>query len=238
MTQFGALSWLHSTGAFDVQTSFVARYSSLTFVPDFPGDLLFTGVAQNAFKQNMAYGAQSDAAYHLNENNIIRAGLFVQTDHAVSNTSSQVLLTDDTGVPLSDVPTTLIDNGSKTEWIYSAYLQDEWKLIPTVTLNYGLRFDRFTAYTSDNQTSPRVNVVWQLCPAPRCTRAIPATCPRRPSSWSAPRTLPCLQTRPTPPARRKPPRHWPRGPITTILACNRRSRRNLSSASIATTSNR
>jgi len=62
------------------------------------------------------------------------------------------------------VPTTLIDNGSKTEWIYSAYLQDEWKIIPTVTINYGLRFDRFTAYTSDNQTSPRVNVVWQALP--------------------------------------------------------------------------
>jgi outer membrane receptor for ferrienterochelin and colicins len=164
VTQFGALSWLHSTDAFDIQSSFMARYSSLTFVPDFPGDLLFTGVAQNAFKQNMAYAAQSDAAYHLNEDNIIRAGLFVQTDHAVSNTSSAVLLTDDFGVPLSDIPTTLIDNSSKTEWIYSAYLQDEWKLIPTVTINYGLRFDRFTAYTSDNQTSPRVNVVWQALP--------------------------------------------------------------------------
>jgi outer membrane receptor protein involved in Fe transport len=164
VTQFGALSWLYSEGAIDVQTSVVARYSSLTFVPDFPGDLLFTGVAQNAFKQNVAYAAQSDAAYHLNEDNIIRAGLFVQTDHAISNTSSAVLLTDNAGVPLSDVPTTLIDNGGKTEWIYSAYLQDEWKIIPTVTINYGLRFDRFTAYTSDNQTSPRVNVVWQALP--------------------------------------------------------------------------
>ncbi len=164
VTQFGALSWLYSAGALDIQTSIIARYSSLTFVPDFPGDLLFTGVAQNAFKQNVAYAAQSDAAYHLNEDNIIRAGLFMQTDHAVSNTNSQVLLTDDMGIPLSDVPTSLIDNGSKTEWIYSAYLQDEWKLIPTLTINYGLRFDRFTAYTSDNQTSPRVNVVWQALP--------------------------------------------------------------------------
>jgi outer membrane receptor for ferrienterochelin and colicins len=164
LTQFSALSWLHSTDAFDIQTSFIARYSSLTFVPDFPGDLLFTGVAQEAFKQNMAYGAQSDAAYHFNESNIIRAGVFVQTDHAVSNTASLVLLTDDMGVPLSDVPTTLIDNGSNTEWIYSAYLQDEWKLLPTVTINYGLRFDRFTAYSSDHQTSPRVNVVWQALP--------------------------------------------------------------------------
>jgi outer membrane receptor for ferrienterochelin and colicins len=164
VTQFAALSWQHSAGKLDVQTSIIARYSSLTFVPDFPGDLLFTGIAQNAFKQNIAYAAQSDASYRLNDSHTIRAGLFSQSDHAVSNTSSQVLLTDDIGVPLSDVPTTLIDNGGKTEWIYSAYLQDEWKIIPAVTINYGVRFDRFTAFTSDNQTSPRVNVVWQALP--------------------------------------------------------------------------
>ena len=48
-----------------------------------------------------------------------------------------MLLTDDTGTPLGDVPTTIVDNGSKTEWIESAYLQDEWKMLPTLTLNYG-----------------------------------------------------------------------------------------------------
>src|ERR1700678_2765785 len=63
VTQFGALSWQHSQGALDIQSSVIARYSSLTFIPDFPGDLLFTGIAQDAYKQNMAYGAQSDGAY-------------------------------------------------------------------------------------------------------------------------------------------------------------------------------
>ncbi len=161
VTQFGALSWQHSAGAFDVQTSFIARYSSLTFIPDPLGDLLFTGIAQDAFKQNVAYALQSDGAYRLNDSHTIRAGAFLQSDHSISDTSSQVLLTDSTGVPLSDVPTTLIDNGSKTEWIESVYLQDEWKLDPAFTVNYGLRFDRFTAYTSASQASPRLNMVWQ-----------------------------------------------------------------------------
>jgi hypothetical protein len=165
VTQFGALSWQHSAGALDMQTSFIARYSSLTFVADFPGDLLFTGVAQDAFKQNVAYAAQSDGAYRLNDDHTIRAGVFLQSDHSVSATSSQVLLVDpDTGAQLSDVPTTLIDNGSRTEWIESAYLQDEWKLEPNFTVNYGVRLDRFTAYTSASQASPRVNVVWQALP--------------------------------------------------------------------------
>jgi outer membrane cobalamin receptor len=164
VTQFAALSWQHSAGALDVQTSFIARYSSLTFKPDPLGDLLYTGIAQDAFKQNMAYALQSDAAYRLNDSHTVRTGVFVQTDHSISNTTSQVLLTDATGAPISDVPTAIVDNNSKTEWIESLYLQDEWKLIPTFTINYGLRFDRFTAYTSAHQVSPRVNMVWQALP--------------------------------------------------------------------------
>src|SRR6202008_1361326 len=89
VTQFGVLSWQHSAGALDMQTSFIARYSSLTFIPDPLGDLLFTGIAQDAYKQNVAYALQSDAAYRLNESHTIRAGVFVQTDHSISNTSSQ-----------------------------------------------------------------------------------------------------------------------------------------------------
>jgi hypothetical protein len=164
ITHFAALSWQHSAGPLNVQSSLIARYSSLTFRPDFPGDLLFTGIAQDAFKQNIAYAAQSDASYQLNDSHTVRGGLFLQSDHSVSNTASQVLLTDDMGVPLSDMPTTIVDDTGKTEWIYSAYLQDEWKVLPVLTINYGLRFDKFTAFTSDQQVSPRFNLVWQALP--------------------------------------------------------------------------
>lgn len=161
VTQFSALSWQHSQGALDIQSSVIARYSNLTFVPDSPGDLLYTGITQNAYKQNMAYGVQSDGSYKLNDSHTIRAGLFLQSDHSISDTASQVLLTDNTGLPLSDIPTTIIDNGGKTEWLYSAYLQDEWQALPVLTVNYGLRLDKFTAFASDKQLSPRLNVVWQ-----------------------------------------------------------------------------
>ncbi|MFI5140326.1 MAG: hypothetical protein ACHQIM_21080, partial [Sphingobacteriales bacterium] len=128
ITQFGVVSWQHSVGALNVQSSFVARYSSLTFVPDPLGDLLFTGVAQAAFKQNVAYAGQTDGSYQLSDSHTLRAGAFLQTDHSISQTTSQVLLTNSAGVPLSDIPTSIVDNGAKTEYIYSAYLQDEWKV--------------------------------------------------------------------------------------------------------------
>ena len=162
VTQFGALSWQHSAGELNVQSSFTARYSSLTFVPDFPGDLLFTGISQDAYKQNVAYAVQSDAGYTLGDAHTLRGGIFLQTDHSISETASQVLPADPTGPGgYGTVPETIIDNGTATEWIYSAYLQDEWKPLPDFTVNYGLRFDKFTAYTADKQVSPRLNVVWQ-----------------------------------------------------------------------------
>jgi outer membrane receptor protein involved in Fe transport len=165
VTEFAALSWQHSQGAFDVQSSLIARYSSLTFVPDPLGDLLYNGVSQDAYKQNIAYAAQSDGAYRLNDQHTIRGGLFLQSDHSISDTTSQVLQIDPaTAEQIGDAPTTIVDNGSATEWIYSAYLQDEWKLLPNFTVNYGLRFDKFTAYTSAQQASPRLNMVWQVVP--------------------------------------------------------------------------
>jgi outer membrane receptor for ferrienterochelin and colicins len=167
VTQFGALSWQHSAGDFNVQSSLIARYSSLTFEPDFPGDLLFTGIAQDAYKQNVAYAGQSDADYHLSDTHTLRGGLFLQSDHSISDTASQVLEIDPALISPTNptgyatTPTTIVDNGTATEWIYSGYLQDEWKALPNFTVNYGLRFDKFTAYTSDHQLSPRLNVVWQ-----------------------------------------------------------------------------
>ena len=161
INDYGIVSLEHLQGALDVQSSLIARYASLTFTPDPLGDLLFTGIAQNAFKRDVSYGWQTDASYHAGDAHTVRAGFYLQYDKATSDTTSQVLPVDANGSQTSDVPLSIIDNSGATQSIESAYIQDEWKLLSPLTLNYGLRFDHFKAYTSGHQVSPRVNLVWK-----------------------------------------------------------------------------
>ena len=162
VTHFAIVSLQHSAGALSVQSSLTARYSSLSFVPDPLGDLLFNGLSQAAFKQNVAYASQTDGAYHLDDSHTLRAGAYVQADRSTSLTTSLVLATDPTsGAQLPGPPVSIVDTAARTEWIESAYVQDEWQLSAALTINYGLRFDHFAAFTSASQLSPRLNAVWQ-----------------------------------------------------------------------------
>ncbi|WP_264816196.1 TonB-dependent receptor domain-containing protein, partial [Gluconobacter kondonii] len=66
------------------------------------------------------------------------------------------------GNPLYDSQTATKHDGSgKTGMVYGLYLQDEWQPLRDLTINYGLRFDGVSEYTSEHQVSPRVNVVWK-----------------------------------------------------------------------------
>jgi outer membrane receptor for ferrienterochelin and colicins len=161
ITQFAALSLQHSQGPLSVQTSLITRYSSLNFSPDPLGDLLFNGISEQAYKRDVAYGLQSDGAYKLTDSHTLRAGVYAQTDRLTSNTTAQVLPTTAGGVQTSDLPIAIIDDASNTQWIESAYLQDEWRIASVLVMNYGVRFDHYTAFSSGSQLSPRVNFVWQ-----------------------------------------------------------------------------
>ncbi len=173
ITHYGILSYLRTMGDVDMQVSAFGRYSSLFYTPgDDVGDLLYNGIAQTAYKRDEAYGLQAEAAWHAGESHTIRFGAVYQADDLVSDTSSVVLPASCLGsgteadpfnscVQTSDVPFTINSgNVDKHAWSYSLYLQDEWKVFPALTLNYGLRYDEFDAFDHESQLSPRVNVVW------------------------------------------------------------------------------
>jgi outer membrane receptor protein involved in Fe transport len=162
LAQYAILSWQHSQGDFNWQSSLSARYTSLHFAPDWVGDLLYDGIAQNAFKDDTAIGWQTDSSYKVNAAHTVRAGFYLQHDSSESFTTSQVLPINAAGMQTSNVPLTIADNGTQAQEIESAYLQDEWQVWEPLTLNYGLRFDHYSAYSSGSQLSPRINFVWSL----------------------------------------------------------------------------
>jgi outer membrane receptor for ferrienterochelin and colicins len=165
-TQYAVATYLHTTDRLTTQVSLFGRYSTLTYTPDIVGDLLYDGVAQSARKTDTAGGLQAEGVYHLNDAHTLRGGVIVEVDRTTSATTSDVMLLNaNTGAQIGDTPFAIVDNGASTAETYSAYLQDEWKLASTLTLNYGLRFDQFNGFRDENQLSPRINLVWMATPS-------------------------------------------------------------------------
>jgi outer membrane receptor protein involved in Fe transport len=173
-SSFGILSYLLAEENLNAQVSAFTKYSTLSFHPDSLGDIFFNGIAQQALRQSFANGLQADASYKLGPDHTLRGGLLLNEERASSDTNSSVLpITGCAGggsvadgcaggvATYGATPQTIIADNAKTGWTYSAYLQDEWKVLPSVTVNYGGRFDVVNEYTMESQISPRLNTVWK-----------------------------------------------------------------------------
>ena len=159
--QFGVLSLQKHIDDINMQISAFVRNSVVSFSPDPIGDLLFNGVTPFARRSDLAEGVQADASWQINDSHTLRGGFLGQVETTAFDTTSSVLPVDATGAQTSIVPLNIIDNGARTGGLYGVYLQDEWRILPALTLNAGLRFDGVNEFTNENQVSPRVNAVWK-----------------------------------------------------------------------------
>ncbi len=145
----------------DYQIAAFSRYSTLSFHPDQAGDLIYNGVASRVFRGDWANGLQGDFADRALATHTIRAGYYFQGERAEIDNHALVF-PGGPGVQTSDEPEAIVDNTALTAWLYGLYLQDEWKPISKLTINYGVRFDLYDGLTRADQASPRVGAVYQI----------------------------------------------------------------------------
>ncbi|MBV8061087.1 MAG: TonB-dependent receptor, partial [Alphaproteobacteria bacterium] len=112
-------------------------------------------------------GLQNDNSWKINAAHTLRTGFTVQNDHVQADSNSLAFQTDANGTPLTDgngnniLTPHIIENHASDSQLYGLYLQDEWKITDTLTMNYGARFDDMEADVSANQLSPRIGLVYK-----------------------------------------------------------------------------
>lgn len=146
----------------DYQISAFTRYSKLDYRPDYVGDLMINGVSSKLDRSSFANGLQGDFSYELNEKNTLRSGFYFNNESNRSATKNYVFEVGDDGNQDSPDPKNINELSNKTSQTYSAYLQNEWKALDDLTLNYGARFDVARSFVNESQVSPRLNAVYDL----------------------------------------------------------------------------
>lgn len=158
---YGVLAYQKSAGPLNYQLSGFARASSVHFLPDPVGDLYFNGVASDVERSLASLGTQADGSYALGNRHTLRSGVLLLSEEVRADSTSTVFPVDANGDP-TGAPFAIADNHRLYGLFAGAYLQDEWKIIPRLTLNYGARLDQFdSSFDREHQLSPRVNLVWQ-----------------------------------------------------------------------------
>ncbi len=156
---YAVLAYQKTVGDFNMQVAGYGRGSSVHFHPDQLGDLYFNGVASDVSRSLYSGGLQLDASYAFSDKNTLRGGFMLLDDEVSVHTVTSVFPVDGDGNPTGGA-FPISDNGVEHALFAGVYLQDEWKILPSLTLNAGVRFDYVNAAVDENQPSPRINLVF------------------------------------------------------------------------------
>ena len=152
------------------QLAYAAHYISQNFEPDNVGELLYQGVASTAFHSDLDNTLQVDLSYQLG-NHTLGAGFYLGEYGVEADDRSLVFEDSDNCniVPGSPVPSCTpvrrINNANKINLLSGLYLQDTWQITEKLRANFGVRWDRLSGFTYNNQVSPTINLVYLLRPA-------------------------------------------------------------------------
>jgi len=160
---YAVLAYQKSSGNLNYQFSAYARNSGVHYTPNnVPATLDYnSGVATDEDRILYSGGAQLDLSYALGDNHTLRAGLQYLHESVTADTSTTVFDVNGAGDATSG-PFSIGQNNTPHAEFGGVYLQDEWRIVPKLTLNGGVRFDDYTSGTdAENQVSPRANLVYK-----------------------------------------------------------------------------
>lgn len=161
---YGIISYKKTIDDLEIQTSLVNSYARTLFRPDINGDLLLDGVASQQNRSLLENSFYNDVTYQLNDKHTLRGGVYFTAEAQSVASSTEVFQTDSTGNVISDLPETIQDGQYKRGYLFGIYVQDEWKVCDSITVNYGVRFDESREYVNENQFSPRINLTYTASP--------------------------------------------------------------------------
>jgi hypothetical protein len=162
---YGIVSYKKSVDEFTIQSSLTSSFARTLYRPDWTGDLMINGLALQQNRSLTENTWTNDVTYQVAEDHTIKGGTYFSSQVESAATNAKVFQTDASGNVLSDIPTTIEDGQYKEGYIYGFYLEDQWQATHLLTVNYGFRFDQVNEYVSENQFSPRVNLVYQATPS-------------------------------------------------------------------------
>ncbi len=159
---YGVVSYQKTVGDLNLQVAAFGRESSVYYVSDATTPTLFynSGVASDVKRLLYSGGLQTDSSYELNDKHTLRGGASFLDEYVSADTSTTVFPI--SGGNVSGLATnTPLNNVSGAQY-YDLYLQDEWKILSRLTINYGARFDVYSSSTDhENQFCPRLNGVYK-----------------------------------------------------------------------------
>jgi outer membrane receptor protein involved in Fe transport len=158
---YAVATYQKATGDLNYQLSAFGRDSGVHFKPDPVGDLFFNGVASDVDRTLRSAGIQGDGSYGFAGPHTLRAGFSLLDESVSADSTSTVFPVDANGDPTG--PAYPIVNNQRLHGLFAgAYLQDEWKLLPGLTVNFGARLDTYdSSFDHEGQLSPRINVIYK-----------------------------------------------------------------------------
>ncbi len=147
------------------QLAYSVHYISQKFEPDEVGELIYQGVASTAFHSDLDNTLQGDLSYKLGAH-ALGAGFYLGEYAVEADDSSLVFNVDSTGNQEGPpfFPVRVMNNVNKINLLSGIYLEDTWQVTEKLRANIGVRWDRLSGFTYNNQIDPTLNLVYVARP--------------------------------------------------------------------------